>query len=46
MEDFAVLASFWGSNCFSPSWCDRAHINKSSKVDSEDIYIFIYYWMK
>ncbi len=45
--DFAVLASYWQkTNCGAPSWCEGADLNTSSKVDSNDLALFVDYWLE
>ena len=45
--DFAVLASYWrATECSEPSWCEGTDLNTDGKVDSNDLRLFVDYWLE
>jgi hypothetical protein len=45
--DYAALANQWmAENCAEPDWCGGADINKSGKVDCEDLDVFTRHWLE
>jgi hypothetical protein len=46
-EDYAVLANQWmAENCDEPGWCGGADLNRSRKVDLEDLDVFTRHWLE
>ncbi|MEE9370709.1 MAG: dockerin type I domain-containing protein [Sedimentisphaerales bacterium] len=45
--DFAVLASYWGeTDCIDPNWCEGADLDINGSVDSNDLALFVDYWLE
>ncbi|MCD6175810.1 MAG: hypothetical protein J7K65_08630, partial [Planctomycetes bacterium] len=44
-EDFAILASYWMSPCFSPDWCWGKDLDQSGTVDLSDLITLTDNWL-
>jgi hypothetical protein len=44
-KDWALLANKWLMDCSGPDWCGGCDLNKSGKVDLDDMEMFTQYWL-
>jgi len=45
--DFGVLASYWQvADCNDPNWCEGTDLDTSGTVDSNDLGLFVDYWLE
>jgi hypothetical protein len=44
-EDYAVVGNDWDADCTAPDWCGGTDLNRSGKVDCNDIHIFAEAWL-
>jgi len=47
LADFAVFASYWQvADCNDPNWCQGTDLDTNGNVDSNDLMLFVDYWLE